>query len=362
MSSSAFITPPTRRPWRPLRPAISTKGRYKMFISKQIYAVDHHHGQASRTILSGYPTILGKTMPEKAAYYLEHLSWIHESLIREPRGHRNMLGSILTEPVTEGAAYGVLFNHAFGLFDSCGDSTFATASALVELGYVPAVESVTHFVLDTVLGPIKIEVQIEDGVVKEARFENVPSYDVGSTRIQVPELGVVNLDVGFGGQYHGFVDADTIGIKVDRKNEAALVSAANQIWAAGGRKIDIRDPENGKEITLNLVSFISRNEEANSYSVAHVYPPGRMGRTPGGTGTSALMGLLAARGQYDPSKTFTMRSVIGLDFTGTGTPLAMPNGAKAIRPKLGTKSYMMGVQHFVIDPADPFKHGFVLEG
>jgi proline racemase len=333
-----------------------------MFISNQIYAVDHHHGQASRTIFSGYPAILGKTMREKAAYYLEHLSWIHESLIREPRGHRNMLGAILTEPVTEGAAYGILFNHAFGLFDSCGDSTFAAASALVELGLVPAVAPTTRFVLDTVLGPINIEVQVEGGVVKEARFENVPSYDVGRATVKVPELGDVSLDIGFGGQYHGFVDANALGLKVDRKNEAALVTAANQIWAAGGRTIDIRDPENDREITLNLVSFISKGEDVNTYHVAHVYPPGRMGRTPGGTGTSALMGLLAARGQYDPSQRFTMRSVLGLDFTGTGTSLTMPKGAKAIRPKLGTKSYMMGIQHFVIDPADPFKHGFVLEG
>jgi proline racemase len=333
-----------------------------MFVSNQIYAVDHHHGQASRTILSGYPTIRGKTMAEKATYYLEHLSWIHESLIREPRGHRNMLGSILTDPVSDGAAFGVLFNHAFGLFDSCGDSTFATASALVEMGFVPSVEPVTSFVLDTVLGPLNIEVDVKDGVVKEVRFENVPSYEIGRTELKVPDLGTVQLDVGFGGQYHGFVDASAIDLKVDRQNEAKLVSAANRIWASGGRTIDIRDPENGREITLNLISFISRNEEANSYSVAHVYPPGRMGRTPGGTGTSALMGLLAARGEYDPSQKFTMRSVIGLDFTGTGTPVEMPKGAKAIRPKLGTKSYMMGVQHFVIDPADPFKHGFVLEG
>ncbi len=333
-----------------------------MFVSHHIHAVDHHHGQASRTILSGYPAIRGRTMREKAAWYLEHLGWIHESLIREPRGHRNMLGSILTEPVSETAVYGVLFNHAFGLFDSCGDSTFATAAALVEMGLVPAVEPVTRFALDTVLGPLDIEVDVEKGVVKEVRFENVPSYEVGTREIEVPELGTVRLDVGFGGQYHGFVDAKALGIAVDRTNEAALVAAANGIWANGGRDLDLRDPENDRAVTLNLVSFIARNEEPDSYSVAHVYPPGRMGRTPGGTGTSALMGLLAGRGAYDPSRKFTMRSVLGLAFTGTGTAAEMPNGAKAIRPKLGTKSYMMGVQHFVIDPSDPFKHGFVLEG
>ena len=103
-----------------------------MHVTNQIYAIDHHHGQASRTTLSGYPTIHGATMPDKANYYLENLSWLHESLMREPRGHKNMLGSILTAPVNEGSEFGVLFQHAFGLFPSCGDSTFATAFIAIE--------------------------------------------------------------------------------------------------------------------------------------------------------------------------------------------------------------------------------------
>lgn len=333
-----------------------------MFVTNQIYAIDHHHGQASRTILSGYPTIRGETMREKSDYYLKNLSWIHESLIREPRGHRNMLGAILTEPVSKDAAFGIIFNHAFGVFDSCGDSTFAAAAALVETGLVPAVEPVTRFTLDTVLGPIAIAVDVKDGVVNMVRFENVPSYEVGRVKLDVPGLGDVNLDIGFGGQYHGFVDAAALGLKVNRNNEADLVAAALKIWANGGKEPGIKDPENGKSIVLNLVSFIFKNETKNSYSVGHVYPPGRMGRTPGGTGTCALMGLLAARGEYDPSETFAMKSVLGLDFVGTGVPVQMPNGSKAIRPTLGAKSYMMGIHQFVTDPADPFKHGFVLEG
>jgi proline racemase len=333
-----------------------------MFVTNQIYAIDHHHGQASRTILSGYPSIRGATMRDKSNYYLENLSWIHESLIREPRGHRNMLGAILTEPVSEDAAFGIIFNHAFGVFDSCGDSTFAAAAAIIETGLIAAVEPVTRFSLDTVLGPIGIEVDVSDGVVNMVRFENVPSYDIGRVTLDVPGLGSVGLDVGFGGQYHGFVDADSMGLEVDRTREADLVSAANRIWAHGGRETGVTDPETGRAIVLNLVSFISKNKEKNSYSVAHVYPPGRMGRTPGGTGTSALMGILANRGEYDASDTFTMKSVLGLDFTGTGTPVAMSSGATAIRPKLGAKSFMMGIHHFVIDPTDPFKHGFILEG
>jgi proline racemase len=176
-----------------------------MHVTNQIYAIDHHHGQASRTTLSGYPTIHGATMPDKANYYLENLSWLHESLMREPRGHKNMLGSILTAPVNEGSEFGVLFQHAFGLFPSCGDSTFATAFAALETGLVTPVEPITRFKLDTVLGPLKIEADVSDGIVSEVRFENVPSYEVGRIHLKVPGLGDIDLDVAFGGHYHGFV-------------------------------------------------------------------------------------------------------------------------------------------------------------
>jgi proline racemase len=333
-----------------------------MFVTNQIYAIDHHHGQASRTILSGYPTIRGTTMRAKQNYYLEHSSWVHESLIREPRGHRNMLGSIVTDPVSEESALGVIFLHAFGTFDSCGDSTFATAFAALETGLVAAVAPVTRFVMDTVLGPIDIEADVHDGIVQEVRFANVPAYDVGQVEFAVPELGKVRLDVGYGGQYHGFVDADALRIAVDRKNESGLVAAAHKIWAVAGQTLNLRDPVNGKEIPLNLISFIANDGGPNHFRVAHVYPPGRMGRTPGGTGTSALMGLRAMRGAYSPTEQFRMTSVLGSTFTGTGTFVSLPSGARALRPTLGAKSYMMGIHQFVIDPADPFGRGFVLEG
>ena len=333
-----------------------------MFVTNQIYAIDHHHGQASRTILSGYPTIRGATMRDKQSYYLEHMGWLHESLIREPRGHRNMLGSIVTDPVNEGSAFGVLFLHAFGTFESCGDSTFATAFAALETGLVAPVAPLTRFAMDTVLGPIDIEADVHNGVVTEVRFVNVPAYEVGQVELNVPDLGQVRLDVGFGGQYHGFVDAPALGIAVDRKSESELIAAARKIWAKAGKILPIRDPENGQEIPLNLVSFIANDGGPDSFRVAHVYPPGRMGRTPGGTGTCALMGIRAARGTYSPAKQFRMTSVIGSTFTGTGTVATLPKGTRALRPKLGAKSYMMGIHQFVIDPQDPFGRGFILEG
>ncbi|NRC56187.1 hypothetical protein HK436_22690 [Mesorhizobium sediminum] len=135
-----------------------------------VTCVDHHHGQASRTFSPATPPFAARRCAKKADYYIRNMSWLHESMLHEPRGHRNMLGAVLTDPVSDDAAYGVIFLHPSGMFDGCGDSTFATAAALIELGMVPATERQHGFSLDTVLGPLEIETDVKDGIVREGSF------------------------------------------------------------------------------------------------------------------------------------------------------------------------------------------------
>lgn len=333
-----------------------------MKLKNQIFAIDHHHGQASRTVLSGFPFIRGDTMRDKAAYYLENMSWVHESLIREPRGHRNMLGSIVTAPVAPGSAFGALFLHAYGLFDGCGDSTFSTAAAAIETGMVEPVEPQTRFAIDTVLGPLQIEADVTNGEITEVRFENVPSYHVGDVTIDVPELGPVTIQMAFGGLYFGFIDAASIGLEVAASAERDIILAAQKIFAAIGDSFDMTDRQNGQPVPLDLITFVKKDAEpANSYTVANVYKPGRMGRTPSGTGTSAHIALRSALGEYTPGERFIQRSIVGTHFTGTAVACDLPAGGQGVRPVIGTKSYMMAISQFVIDPADSFGRGFVLE-
>jgi proline racemase len=334
-----------------------------MRLKNQIFAIDHHHGQASRTVLSGYPFIEGKTMRDKADYYLAKMSWVHESLIREPRGHRNMLGSIMTAPVNPGSAFGALFLHAYGLFDACGDSTFATASAALETGLVKMTEPITRFSFDTVLGPLHVEADVADGVLTEVRFENVPSYYVGRKTISVPEVGEVTLEVAFGGLFFGFIDAKSIPLTVAAQEEKAIIAVAQRIFSAVGPGFDMVDEQSGKQVPLDLITFVEKDlDQPNSYIVANVYKPGRMGRTPSGTGTSAHIALRAALGEYNSGEKFVQRSIVGTHFTGTAAPYTLPSGKTAVKPIIGAKSYMMAISQFVIDPEDPFGTGFILEG
>jgi len=329
-----------------------------MKISNLLTTIDHHHGQASRTVIAGYPHIHGKTMRDKANYYLANMSWVHESLIREPRGHKNMLGGIITDPVADGSELGILFLHANGLFDGCGDSTFSAASAVIETGRVAVQEPLTRFSMDTVNGPLHIEADVVDGVLNQVRFENIPSYFVGRT-VAKTEAGDVDVDIAFGGNYFGFVDAASVGLEIKPENEQKIIVKALELWAAIDETALMTDKATGKPAKIELFTFVTRTS-ATSYRVANIYKPGCMGRTPSGTGTSAHIALRVANGEYDGVETFTQESILGTAFTATARKVTLESGVEAIIPKVGTKSYMMGIHQFVIDPKDPYARGFIL--
>ena len=337
-----------------------------MLIKNQIYAIDHHHGQANRTVLSGYPTIRGNTMREKEAYYLKNMSWVHECMCREPRGHNAMLGSILTEAVNEGSAFGVLYLHANGLFDGCGDSTFGTAAAAVETGLVEAVEPVTHLTMDTVMGPLSVEVEIKDGVVKEVRYRNLPAYHIASIEIDIDGRGRTPVDISAcGGQYFPQFDAGKLGIDVDKANQAGIKEFGRQVTKALRALPPVNDPETGNSVQMgqnntNVISLFSKQADEDSYRIANTAAPDFMGRTPGGLPTGALMALLHNREEYAPKNTFRNMSPVGTVFSGTGKPEVLSNGTPALATLVGTKSWLMGIHHFVIDPDDPFPNGFIL--
>ena len=334
-----------------------------MLAKNIITCVDHHHGQASRTVLSGYPAIRGATMREKEAWYLANLSWLHETLLREPRGHRNMLGAVLTDPVSEGSAYGILFLHPSGLFDGCGDSTLSAASALIETGMVAVTEPLTRFGLDTVLGRIDIEADVANGVLQQVRFRNVPSYRVGDMTVQLPDGPQVRLDLAFGGLTYGFIDAAALGIPLVRASEPQIIATARALWAAIGASTDVTDPATGALAGIDLFTFVERRPtpEGSHYIAANVYRPGSMGRTPSGTGSSAHIALRVALGEHDPASRFRQESLLGLEFIGTAERGKLPNGHDCVHPTIGAKSFMMGMGQFMVDPADPFGRGFIFE-
>lgn len=282
-----------------------------------INTLDYHHGQASRTVISGYPPILGSTMKDKSAYYDTHLSWIHRSLIREPRGHANMLGSILTEPVSPEAVIGVLYLHAEGQFDMCGDSAFATAFAVLENGIVETVEPLTEFSMDTVAGLVRVKAEVQKGCVSKVTFENVPAFYVDDYQVTLPSGIQLTLEVAYGGLYYAFVDSKLTGIPLKPENSGHFIKLGMEIINHANSTLDLTQNYLPHDASINLVTFYEKQEDQRSdYQVCNIYPPGRMGRTPSGTGLSAHLALRCHKDQLKLHQDFIQKSIVGTTFTG----------------------------------------------
>ena len=149
-----------------------------------IYTWDYHHGQATRVVTGGLPPLRGATMADKQDYFAERCDHVRSSLMQEPRGHKNMLGAVLTDPVTPDGDIGMLFLSPQGFFEMCGDSTFSAVAALVDSGIASYAEpdGEMSLKLDTVAGRVDVQVDLQDGEPIGITFDNVPSYDLGHPR------------------------------------------------------------------------------------------------------------------------------------------------------------------------------------
>lgn len=326
-----------------------------------ITTFDYHHGQASRTITGGYPPILGSSMKEKSNYYDKNLTWIHKGLIREPRGHANMLGSIITEPVTADAAIGVLYLHADGQFEMCGDSAFATAFAVLENGIVKLVEPVTEFAMDTVAGLVRVKADVNDGVINKVTIVNVPAFYIDDYEIVLSNGVLVDIDVAYGGLYYAFIDCNSVGLSYSPENSKKIIQLGMEVIETAKKTLNIRNDSKDGDIKIDLTTFYEKqNHSKSDYRVCNVYPPGRMGRTPSGTGTSAHMAMRYYKGQLELNQDFIQESIIGTSFTGRLISEFSKENTLFVTPTISTKSYLMGINQFIIDADDPFKEGFML--
>jgi proline racemase len=322
-----------------------------------IYTWDYHHGQATRVIVAGLPPLRGSTMKEKQEYFAAHCDHIRTSLMQEPRGHANMLGAVLTDPVTPDGDAGLLFLHPRGFFDMCVDSTFSSVAALIDSGIIRC-ESPTgerRIKLDTVAGRVDAHVDLRNGEPVAVTFNNVPSYSLGTSIIDLEGRGRVPAQLAYGGLTYAFVEARIAGIpSLKEVRREVLLDIGTQIWVAAR--------EQNRAQTVDLVTLYEPLEGEAGARVANFYAPQTTGRTASGTGLSARVAIEAEAGRLNPGQTFIHESLLGLRFTARiAKTLPDPDsGRVVVIPAVTARSFMMGTAQWVLHPDDPFAHGFIL--
>ncbi|MEU9043295.1 MULTISPECIES: proline racemase family protein [unclassified Kitasatospora] len=327
------------------------------------HAVDSHtEGMPTRVITGGFGVIPGATMAERRVHFQQHLDHFRTLLMYEPRGHAAMSGAILQPPTRPDADFGVLYIEVSGLLPMCGHGTIGVATVLVETGMVPVVEPVTTVRLDTPAGLVIAEVHVEDGAAKAVTIRNVPSYSVALDRkIEVPGYGTVTYDLAYGGNFYAILPLAEFGLPFERERKQEILDAGlammDAINAGPDRPVHPEDPSIHSCHHVQLLAPGSTAEHSRHAMAIH---PGWFDRSPCGTGTSARMAQLHARGELPLGQDFRNDSFIGTTFIGRlveGTEVA---GRPAVVPTVTGRAWVTGTAQYFLDPSDPFPAGFLL--
>jgi proline racemase len=328
--------------------------------SRMYTAVDSHtEGMPTRVITGGIGVIPGATMNEKRLHFMAHMDDIRLFLMNEPRGHPAMSGAILQPSTRADADWGVVYIEVSGCLPMCGHGTIGVATVLVETGMVPVVEPVTTIRLDTPAGLVIARVAVRDGHADSVTLENVPSYSVRlDDTVDVPGYGVIPYSLAFGGNFYAMVDLDAVNLPFDRENQQEILDAGLAIMAA----INATDPPRHPEIDgvdhCHHVEFIAPGSTAVHSRHAMAIYPGWFDRSPCGTGTSARMAELWARGELGLGQDFVNESFIGSRFTGRLIRETTVAGIPAVVPTITGRAWVTGIGQYLLDPADPFPTGF----
>jgi proline racemase len=180
----------------------------------RITTVDAHtEGEPLRVILAGYPELPGSTILARRAGAREQYDYLRTALMWEPRGHADMYGCLIVPPERADSDFGVLFLHNEGYSTMCGHGIIAVTTVLYELGAIDAATNTVR--IDAPAGQITARPHIEDGRVHSVSFLNVPSYAAGlDCEVEVPGLGTIRYDLGFGGAYYAYVDVAQVGLSI----------------------------------------------------------------------------------------------------------------------------------------------------
>ncbi|WP_152348675.1 proline racemase family protein [Brevibacterium sp. CFH 10365] len=326
----------------------------------------HTEGLPVRVVTGGVGSFPGESMAERREWFIENSDDLRTFLMCEPRGHGWLSGAILQPPTRADADWGVLFIEVTGVLPMCGAGTIAVATVLVETGMVPVVEPVTTVRLDAPIGLITAEVAVRDGHAEAVTIINVPSYAHALDQVvEVPGRGRIACDIGFGGNFYAFVSAEEVGIPFERDRGDDFIAAGREIMAAVNEQLDPVHPETGYSGCEHVVFLTPPTEPGPSDDVPdarHVLinHPGWLDRSPGGTGTSALMAVRHARGQLGLNTDFVNECFIGTTFTGRLIKETTVGEHVAVVPTITGSAWLTATSQFMLDPSDPFPAGFTL--
>ncbi|PZO67500.1 MAG: 4-hydroxyproline epimerase [Paracoccus denitrificans] len=322
----------------------------------------HTCGNPVRLVAGGGPRLNGDTMLERRAHFLAEYDWIRTGLMFEPRGHDMMSGSILYPPTRADCDVGVLFIETSGCLPMCGHGTIGTITMGIENGLIHPREP-GRLSIDAPAGKVDISYTQVGRFVEEVRLTNVPGflYAEGLTA-DVPGLGEVVVDVAYGGNFYAIVEPQKNFRDMADFTAGQLIGFSPQLRRALNAKYDFIHPEHPDINGLSHILWTGAPTVDGAHARNAVfYGDKAIDRSPCGTGTSARMAQLAAKGKLSVGDEFWHESIIGSIFKGRVEAASEVAGRPAIIPSVAGWARQTGINTIFIDERDPFAHGFVVK-
>jgi proline racemase len=278
-----------------------------------ITTVDAHAGgEPLRIITSGLPALPGTTILERRRYLREHLDHVRRALMWEPRGHRDMYGCVLTQPVTPDADLGVLFMHNEGYSTMCGHGVIALVTTLLKMGVLEAKGQHTPVNLDTPAGLVRATAHLDShGQVEHVSFLNVPSFLYArDVEIEVPALGRMSVDIAFGGAFYAILPAQHVGLQVEPQQKEQLLAAGEAIKKAVNAGLTIKHPTE-EDLGFLYGTILTGPPEHPAHHSRNVciFADAEVDRSPTGTGVSARLALHYVKGEITDGQEIVVESI-----------------------------------------------------
>jgi proline racemase len=322
----------------------------------------HAAGEPLRVITEGLSPIPGRTMLEKRRYASENLDELRTALMWEPRGHADMYGCILTEPVSPDSHFGVLFIHNEGFSTMCGHGIIGLVTVALEAGLVRNDSEKPIIKIDTPAGQVRASAEISGGKVKSVSFLNVPSFVyVLDKEVNVAGIGRVKYDVAFGGAFYAFCRAEDLGVRLVPEEFRHLIDVGMLVKRAIMAELPIQHPFEEDLGFLYGTIIVGKAQDPTHHSRnICVFADGEVDRSPTGTGLSARVALHYAKGELKLGQSFVVESILGTCFKCRVVETARFGPYEAVIPEVTGSAHITGRNELLINPDDPLRYGFLL--
>jgi proline racemase len=346
-----------------------------MRFARMIQAVDAHAcGEPGRVIIGGVLDVPGATMFEKMQHLQCHADSLRKLMLREPRGYPAANCNLILPPTHPEAAAGYVIMEQTEYPGMSGTNTICVTTVLLETGMVPMHEPVTELTLESPAGLIRVQAECANGKVRKVTFRNVPAFAVHLDKeIDVPHLGVVTIDVAYGGMFYVISEAAPFGLRLTPDEGREIVRIGEMIKAAAQEQLPVEHPLQPGFTGVTITVLSAPPTQAGSHSRnAVVVSTGRLDwnrpatwtgaidRSPCGTGTCAKMATLHAKGKLGLNEDFHHEGILGTTFTGRLLDETSVGPFRAVVPTISGRAWITGFCNYVLEADDPFPEGFTV--